>query len=464
MIKPLSRRTVLRGVGGSVLALPFLEAMRSRRASADEVDGLVDGRIQRLIVVFKGNGMHQPSFYPEPGGTFVGTTLEPLEAYRDRSLILDGVKLQSALDSEGEMHQTGMGSLLSGRRLQNTGEFSGGGGATAGWGNGITIDQTIAERVRGNTRFKSLELGIRANVIGSEVRTRLNYRGPGDPISPVDNPQEVFDRLFAGVDTDAEERERLRQRRQRVVDAVQDQFRRVRQRVGTTDQQRLDRHLSFIDELETRVGGMGAGCVAPERPRDFGTSRDAVPDISRAQIDLLVSAFACDLTRVGSLQYSTGAYHIRFPWLGDDNQGHSLGHATARRDEAAVDPNDRDKTERTRLWNNRIRWYAGEIAYLLQRLEETPDGDGSLLDSTAVLWTSENANPHHYLTRIPFVFFGTAGGKLQTGMKQYADPFDSRNHVNHNRMLVALQQAYGIESNTFGEPEYCEGGALDILR
>lgn len=463
MAKLLNRRTLLRGAGGVALSLPFLDAMRGKRASADLEDGLVDGRIKRFVVVFKGNGVHQPSFFPT-SDSFTDTTLAPLERFRDRALIMDGVKIQSAIDSVGEMHQTGMGSVLSGVQLQNTGEFLGGGGATSGWGDGITIDQVIAGRIRGGTRFGSLELGVHTDEIGSEIRSRINYRGPADPLSPVDNPREIFDRLFAGFDAGAAEREAHRARRQRVVDAVQDQFSRVQRRVGVADRQRLERHLSFIDELETRLGSTQMVCDAGTRPDELGSSHDAVPAVSRAQIELLVSAFACDLTRVVTLQYSTGAYYIQHPWLGDTNTGHTLGHASARLNEPAVIAGDPEKTEATRQWNERTRWYMGEIAHLLGRLEETPDGDGNLLDSTAVLFISENSNPHHYLTRMPFVLFGDASGSFQSGIRRYGDDSGFNNNVNHNRMLIALQQAYGIDSDVFGDPQYCEGGALgDVL-
>ncbi len=459
-MKRLSRRAILRGAGGVALSLPLLEAMRGR-GLADEVDGLVDGRVRRLVVIFKGNGVHQDSFFPAPGGSFMGTNLEPVAEFQDRALVLDGIKLQSALDSDGEMHQTGMGSLLSGRRLQNTGVHTGGGGARAGWGDGVTVDQVIAQRVRGSTRFASLELGVRASDAGSEVRTRMVYRGPADPVSPTDDPAVAFDRLFGDVNADAAERERARARRITVMDAVRDQLARVRGRVGSVDRDRLDRHATFIQELEQRVRSSAPACAPGARPEGIGNRWDDAPAISRAQIDNIVAAFACDLTRVATLQYSSAAHYMSFPWLGDDNVGHNLGHAVGVRTQPAVDPSDPVATENTRLWNRRVRWHMEEIAYLLRQLEGIPDGDGTLLDSTAVLFTSENGNPHHYLTRLPFVLFGNAGGKLQSGIRRYADPFRQADMPAHNRLLVALQQAYGIESDVFGDAAYSAGGALD---
>ncbi|MEM7605328.1 MAG: DUF1552 domain-containing protein [Myxococcota bacterium] len=462
-MKKMNRRTLLRGVGGACLSLPFLEAMGSP-VRADEADGLVNGQIRRFIVVFKGNGVHQDSFFPSEGGSFAGTNLEPLAEFQNRALVMDGVKIQSAMDSEGEMHQTGMGSLLSGRRLQNTGLHSGGGGARAGWGDGITVDQVIAQRLRGATRFGSLTLGVRASDAGSEVRTRMVYRGPADPVSPIDNPAMAFDAIFGDLDMADAAAEQEQAQRLRVMDAVRDQFSRVRRRVGRADQQRLDRHATFIDELERRARNVGGVCTAPGRPRSISDRWEDVPEISRAQIDNIVGAFACDLTRVATLQYSSAAYYMRCPWLGDNNTGHSLGHSTAGRAQPAVDPGDPDATEKTGLWNARSRWYMGEMAYLLRQLEATPEGDGTLLDSTAVLFCSENGNPHHYLTRIPFVLFGNAGGAFQSGYRRYAAPLANNDMPNHNRLLVALQQAYGIDSDVFGDPSYCDGGALnDVL-
>ncbi len=458
----LHRRTMLRGAGGALLSLPFLDAMRGSRARADIADGLVDGKIRRFVVVFKGNGVHLPSFFPDAGASFEGTTLEPLERFRSRSLILDGIKMQCARESVGEMHQAGMGGLLTGTKLLDTGEFSGGGGERAGWANGISVDQAIARRIQGDTRFTSLELGVLANVGGSEVRTRMVYRGASDPISPIDDPRQAFDRLFGDYDPDASAVAQRAARRLRVADAVQDQFRHIRERVGVADRDRLDRHLAFLDDLETRIASAAPVCEPGARPGEHSTAHDASPAISRAHIELIVNAFKCDLTRVATLQYSTGAYWFQCPWLGDNTQGHSLGHETVQYNQPAVDPADPDKTAKTRTWNNRIRWYSGEIAHLLTRLEETPDGEGgNLLDSTAVLFGSENANGHHYLTRMPFMLFGNAGGAFQSGHRRYAEPGNQNGNRDHNRLLVALQQGYGIDSDVFGEEQYCTGGALD---
>ncbi len=464
-VRPLHRRTMLRGLGGALVSLPFLDAMRPR-ARADADDGLVDGRIRRFVIVFKGNGVHGPSFFPSDAETFVGTTLEPVEAFRSRALVLDGVRMQCARESVGEMHQAGMGGLLTGTKLQDTGEFSGGGGVRAGWGNGVSVDQVIASRIRGATRFPSLELGVLANTDGSEVRTRMIYRGPADPISPIDNPRQAFDRLFSEHDPDAAAAAARAARRLRIADAVQEQFRQVRRRVGRVDRERLDRHLAFLDDLESRIGDAAPHCEPASRPDDQPSSYDAVPATSRAQIELIVNALKCDLTRVVSLQYSTGNYRIQFPWLGDTNQGHQLGHETARGSEPVVDPNDPEKTEKTRLWNNRIRWYMGEVAHLLRRLEETEDGEGgNLLDSTAVLFCSENANSHHFLTRMPFVLFGNAGGAFQSGHRSFGEPYGHETHEDHNRLLVALLQGFGVEGDVFGEAQYCSGGALPgVLR
>jgi hypothetical protein len=260
-------------------------------------------------------------------------------------------------------------------------------------------------------------------------------------MAPVSDPRQVFDSLFSDMDLGVAERDRQRGRRQRVVDAVQDQFRRVRERVGSADRVRLERHLGFVDELETRLAAGAAACAPGERPT-------------------YENAFACDLTRVASLQYDTASCRYTFPWLGDNAEGHPLGHAMALSNEPAVVPGDPDKTEATRKWNARVAWHMGEVAYLLSRLAETPDGDsGTLLDSTAVLFSSEISNGHHTLHRLPFVLFGNAGGALRSGVVRYATARPDM--LNHNRLLIALQQAYGIDSDVFGEEQYCGGGALD---
>jgi len=152
-------------------------------------------------------------------------------------------------------------------------------------------------------------------------------------------------------------------------------------------------------------------------------------------------ALTCDITRVSSLQWSTGQSGVRFTWLGQDVSHHSLSHEA-----------DNDPAARSQLVaiNN---WYAEQFAYLLGKLQAQSEGDGTLLDSTIVLWVNEQGNGDtHSRTEIPFVVAGNYAGALNTG--RYLE-FDD---VSHNDLYIALAQAVGLSDVTsFGNPEVVTG-------
>jgi hypothetical protein len=171
-----------------------------------------------------------------------------------------------------------------------------------------------------------------------------------------------------------------------------------------------------------------------------------MPDILKLQIDLMVSAMACDLTRVGSIQVSNAKNHIRYPWLESLGDGHSLSHAGPSNDEA-----------RTEL-ELRGNWLAQQFSYLLDRLDALPEGDGTMLDNTVVLWGNELAQGNiHSQVSMPFVLAGSAGGALKTGRHiQYANR-------PHNDLLVTLLNAFGLEDTTFGDERFCTGPLSELL-
>jgi hypothetical protein len=154
----------------------------------------------------------------------------------------------------------------------------------------------------------------------------------------------------------------------------------------------------------------------------------------------MVMSFACDLTRVASIQYSNGMNHTQFPWIGSMGDGHALSHA-----------GDTDVAAWAE-WSLRERWYAEQVAYLLQRMSEIPEGEGTMLDHVVLLWVNELAqgNTHSHV-RMPFVMAGNLGGYFRTGRYLAYD------HLSHNNLLVSMQNAFGIEAQTFGDPAFCTG-------
>lgn len=436
-----SRRHFLRAAaGGSLVALPLLDSVRARAQAVTPP--------KRLVLFYNPNGTVQREWWPTPGATEsefeLGRILAPLEHHRDRLLILRGVDNQvgQRSDNNGGPHQRGIGSLFTGQTLQ-TGEFRDGCGSQAGWANGISVDQAAANVIGLDTPFRSLELGVRAS--DNDVQGRISYAGPGQPLPPMNDPVQVYRRLF-GLSDDPIDPDDFLSARKSVLDAVQEQFAALRPRLGRDDQIKLHAHLELVRDVERRLGGVtGRTCTIPPAPeqRDPAGETD-MPHISRAHLDLLAIAFACDLTRVASVQYSTGFNRIRYPWLDSMGEGHALSHAGE---------------SNTAAWEEltqRATWHAAELAYFLDRLASLPEGDGTVLDHTLVLWGNEISQGNtHSLDDIPYLLVGTTG--LSSGR------FVQYDHASHCDLLLTVLHALGIEAESFGHPDHCTGPLPDLL-
>lgn len=459
MRRRLTRRTFLRGLAGSAIALPLMEFGLGRQAFASEAMGAVtaDGFPKRFVYFFHPNGTMQNTFWPTAGESTrdfeLSSILSPLEMHKDKLIIPKGIDLKScsASVSPGEPHQRGMGGVLTGRGLQE-GAFVGGDGQQAGWGDGISVDQAIANHIGTGTPFQSLQLGVRSDSTAptAEVRSRISYAGPAQPLPPQNDPLVIFNQLFSDFMTEPAELGEARARKKSVLDAVMGQFESVKKRAGHTDQIRLERHFTMIRDLEIRLQNervTGEACYAPTRPDELTPdSEDTMPEIARLHIDLMVMALACDLTRVASIQFSNAKNHIRFPWLDSLGDGHQLSHAGPSNDSAY------------NQWIARDTWFAQQLNYMLTMLDSVQEGDNTMLDNTCVLWINEISQGNtHSQQNMPFVLAGGAGGFLDTG--QYLE----YTSASHNDLLVTLQNAYGIESDTFGDERFANGPLSELI-
>lgn len=434
----IGRRLFLKGAGGVSLGLPLFTSWPAH--------GQTMNFPKRFIVFFHPNGTIPDAWFPTPGATerdfTMSEILQPLEPHRQKLILLDGVHMQAPDAGPGEPHQQGMGALLTGKRLQE-GTFVGGDGSLAGWGDGESVDQLIASYISQGTRFASIQFGVRAT--GAAVRHRLSYAGPARPLPPQNAPRAVFGNLFRDFMVEPDERERQRLRRKSILDAVRGQFAHVRTKVSVADRDKLDTHLEFVRDIERRLDLMGPTtprCEVPSEPPQLdAVHEDNMGTVSRLQTDLLVAAMACDLTRVASIQYSTGANNIRFSFMGSYTDDHQLSHA-----------GNGDATSRSE-WIARQRWYAEQFKYLLDRLDAIPEGSGTMLDNTVIFWGSELAvgNTHSHVN-MPFLLAGRAGGQLDTG--RYVRFPSGRQH---NDLHVALLNLMGIAETTFGDPDFCNG-------
>ena len=439
MNRPANRREFLQTLGVGAAALPFLTNLSSLRADEPA------RRKQRLIVMFSPNGVLPERFWNDKEGPLekFNDILQPLEPYRDRTLLLHGVS--DKLQGDGDRHMRGIGCLLTGIELF-PGNIQGGSDTPAGWSSGHSVDQEIARFLQADpanrTRFGSLELGV-AVPDKADTWTRMVYTGPNQPIAPVDDPYQLFAKMYGQM----KDRESLAS----VLDVVTQDLATLKLKVGAEDRDLIEQHESFVRDMEKDLKESAkaedVGHAVPDLPPGIEAENDQMPQISKMQIDLLVGAMKADFARVATLQYTNSVGQARMKWLGIDDSHHSLSH----------EPDDnKDSQEKLTKIN---RWYCEQLLYLVDQLAQTPEpgGAGSMLDNTVVVWTNELGKGNaHWLEKIPFVLVG-GGMDFRTGRQVNYDD------VPHNRLLLSLAHGFGHRIDTFGNPQWCADGPLDRL-
>ncbi|MFO0631543.1 MAG: DUF1552 domain-containing protein [Nannocystaceae bacterium] len=428
-----SRRAFLGAAGGAAALVPFVPLL-SREAEG------ADGPPKRIITLFSANGTLHERWAPSGGENdfTLPEILAPLAPYQDRLVVLDG--LEVIRQGLGDGHQMGMGSLWTGSQLL-AGDFMGGDGGFAGYAGHASVDQAIAQVIGATTPYRSLEFGAQTG--GANVWTRMCYAGPNQPLPPEDNPQAMFDRLFADIGMDPQGIEQLKSERRSVIDLVKGDLESLQSRYGGDDRIKIEAHLDAIRAIETRNEAAVPSCEQPALDLAFDPfANDNFPAVVQRQIDLMVMALACDLTRVASLQCSASVSGVVFTWLGQSVGHHDLSHL------GDDDPTMLDQITAVNTW------YADQVLrYLLDRLAAIPEGEGTLLDNTLVVWGNElsrgNSHGNH---PVPFVLAGGAGGALQGG--RYLDA----GQAPHNRMLVSLCQLMDVDVDTFGDNDPGSGG------
>lgn len=281
----------------------------------------------------------------------------------------------------------------------------------------------------------------------ADTWTRMSYAGPNQPVAPIDNPYQMFDKLYGQT----KNRELLAS----VLDDLTEDLRKVESMISHEDRQMLEKHVSMVrqveQELQTerqqREKQKDAGHAVPELPPNVDEDNDNIPAITRMQMDLLVNSFTADFARIASFQITNSVGQPRMRWLDIDEGHHTLSHEP--------DSNE-DSYEKLIKINT---WYCEQIAYLAKRLSETPepDGSGSLLDNTTIVWTNELGKGNsHTRDNIPFVMVGEG---LGFEMGQAMD----FSKVPHNRLLLSICEAMGFPEKSFGNPDFCTDGALTGL-
>ncbi|MFP6872949.1 MAG: DUF1552 domain-containing protein [Verrucomicrobiales bacterium] len=441
-LNPVFRRQFLRDLGLSASALPFVAGLPGLRA----VEGSAPAA-KRLIIMFSPNGTLPGEFWPKAFGDGkpleLGSMLAPLEPFKKKMLILKGV--HNRVGGDGDQHMRGISCLLTGCEL-NPGNIQGGSHNPAGWARGISIDQEIKNFFQSqdstSTRFGSLEFGV-AVPNRADPWTRMSYAGNNKPIAPIDDPVQMFEKLYGGV----KERDNLAS----VLDDLLDDLKRVSKKLSSEDRLLLAEHMQLVRELELELASAkkdnSLAHPQPEIDPDIEIVNDNTPQVSRMQIDMLVNAMANDMTRVATLQFMRSVGQARMRWLGIEDGHHTLSHKP-----------DGDKVAAKKLWKIN-HWFAGELAYLAKRLKETPEPggmNGSMLDNTQIVWLNELGKGNsHTLQNIPFLLLGGGCG-FKTGRA-----LDFKGKA-HNSLWLSIAHGVGHGIKTFGKAQFCQDGALPL--
>lgn len=443
----LSRRALLRGAGGIAIGLPFLEIMAKSRSAGAAAPPIP----QRFVVFFTPNGYIRPNWTPTGTETdyTLASTMAKLTPYKSKLIILDGVDNEAAKHGVGDDHMRGMGTMLTGIELLS-GTTQGGCCEPAGLAGGLSVDQKIAQTIGTDSKFKSVEFGVQAGSSGT-VWGYTAYANSNQPLPPENNPAAIFTRIFAEVGGDQTAIAKLQAERKSVLDAVAGSYSSLSPKLGATDKEKVDLHLSQIRDLETRLtatGDVGASCVKPGAPTGDYKSNDNFPKVGQLQMDLLTMALACDLTRVASLQWENSVGGTRFTWLGQDRGHHDMSH----------DGDDVTDTQNKLTQIN--TWYNEQLFYLMDGMAKIPEGDagGTMLDHTLIFCCNElsKGNAHSH-PDMPFLLAGgTDAAPNPLKMGRYLKYADSPT-VKHNDLLVSLLNVYGLPDKTFGNPAYCSG-------
>ena len=433
-----SRREFLRKLGIGAAVLPFLSNLPSLGFANQQQ------RKKRLVVMFSPNGIVPNTFWPdEEGEQFtLKESLQPLAEFQDRTLILSGIC--DKVRGDGDSHMRGIGCLLTGIELF-PGNIQGGSDTPAGWASGISVDQEIKNHLQQSdetrTRFGSLEFGVMVPD-RADTWTRMVYAGSNKPIAPIDDPYQMFGKLYGRL----KDQESLKS----ILDDLQTDLKKVGSLVSAKDRQLLDEHTTFVRELEKELqasGNLTLGHAVPDLELGVKEENDNIPQISKMQIELMVNSFAGDFARVATLQYTNSVGGAKMRWLGVNETHHELSHEP--------DSNTKAIEKLTKI----NKWFAEQLAYLAKRLADTPEpgGPGSLLDNTTIVWTNElGKGSSHTLDNIPFVMIGN-GLDFKMGRSVKFPKKEA-----HNRLLLALAGGFGHRLEKFGNPSYCAGGALNL--
>lgn len=437
----LSRRSLMFGAA-SLATSAFIRRLVADPAPAPP---------RRLVLIMQNNGTQQANFWPRAG--FTSPILEPLlldPRIAARTCVVRGVYLPfDAFGTFANEHDMGFARMFTGEKLLNVGG--------APWGGGPSIDQIVARAWRSET----LNLAVLASrdepypKPGLLHRRSFSYLAAGTIKLPIEDPLVAYTRHFAlPGELDEAARHRLLLQKS-ALDVVTGELRDLRGQLPGTLRDKLDLHAESVRTLEQELGrtldGNLARCdrVRPQQPRDYtGTAPEqlvyderAIPDLVTSMIDLIAAGITCAAPPICTLQLGYGGGKWHFGWEGIHTNVHEV---FAHRDTSDAGSSPENTAKLVTI----NRWYASQVAQLAKRLDQIPEGTGTVLDHTLIVWANEFARGDHSLENIPIVLVGGgggfSGGRLVDAGRQ---PFQ--------RLGCTILRAMGLPVSGFGDAPDC---------
>ena len=354
----------------------------------------------RFLAVHVPEGMWNGAPRPKAGGTDLGPILEALQPYQSQLLVLNNLSMASRDHGPGgDGHHRGVPHMFTCTEMQDENNAG-----------GMSIDQKIANAIGGSSQFPSLQFAVR--IVYGDTNARPIWSGPGRVVPAMESPWDAYSRVFGNFMAPAPA---MTQKppidlRRSALDHALAETAALRARLGTSDRALVDSYQDSLRSIEKRLSMMPAQpapgtCTPPDLGGSIDVKAEAnYPKIGQLQMDLIVAAFQCGLTRVASLQWGNSNDQCTYSWLGVNTLGHDMAHNN----------NDCDPDGSKKLTT--YRWYSEQFAYLLGKLSAIPEGSGTMLDNTVVLWASEFSDSNgHAADKLMWMLMGNANGFFKQG-------------------------------------------------
>lgn len=433
--KTMPRRSLLRGAGVT-LALPFLDAMVPVFGATNAGE-----RPTRLSFIEVPNGIIMDKFTPVSEGANFGLLpiLEPLAPFRDRMLVLGGLDQNEAGKLDGETggdHPRACTAFLTGSHAKMT--------SGADLRAGISVDQIAAREFRKHTQLASLEVGMESSlVVGScesayscAYYNTISWLNETTPLPMENRPRVIFERLFGDSGTtDPKERMARQHERRSILDAITENVSRLRKRVVAEDRGKIDQYIEAIRDVERQleISEAQSDRELPEMAGPVGTP-SKFSDYYKLMADLQVLAWQSDMTRVCTFQIGHEMSNRAYPELGFGDAHHSVTHHQG-------DPEKIAKTIQINIFHSQL------LSYYLDKLQSTPDGDGSLLDHSIIFYGGALSDGNlHLFKDLPILLFAGGIAGIKGGLhKRYPKGTPL------NNLYLTILDKVGIQIDSLGD-------------